>query len=583
MKKLIFITIILLLLPSIYSKEGRMPLLAVKQVDSEYEGSTAELLLELEEGTGRVFVDTFPLSKLDTQISMRFAKEIACDFLDMDCNNLDFIYTIRAESPIIGGPSAGAAATVLTVSLLSDTKIKEGITLTGTINSGGLIGPVGGLKEKIEAGANSGLITILIPEGEIREINESNISIDMIEYGNQLNVTTIEVSDLNSALEYFTGILFKSFDEEIKISHTYKETMQGLANKLCNRTMELRNMITSDDLDNETLNTYNIAMNLSRRAEDALAKQQIYTTASYCFGANIRLSQVFLEMKNFSDRKYEGLLEELKSEILEFEESIDKKEIKTITDLESYMIVKERIIEALEYANLTENISYAYSYAYANERLRSAHSWAEFFKNKGKVLELNNESLKASCSQRIAEAEERLQYASIYFPIGLRSAREELNRAYDDFREKKYALSLFKASKAKAEANIVLNTLGIEENFVPKLIENKLNAAARAILKSEKKNIFPILGYSYYEYAQNLKETDKYSALLYAEYALELSNLDIYFKEKNNIVSVDIDMTKISFLSIGIILGILIGILIKNKPKRRKKKSKKKKSSQKSH
>ena len=230
MKKLIVLFIFALFIHTIVAQEGKMPLLAVKQTDFGQEGSAAELILEIKEGSGRVFVDTFPLTKLDTQISMRFAKEIACDFIDYDCDELDFVYTIRAESSIIGGPSAGAAASVLTISVLTDTPLRKRIALTGTINSGGLIGPVGGLKEKIDAGVDSDLQTILIPMWEANLVNKSdNTSQTLALYGADSNIEVIEVSDLRQALNIFTGKDFGTSDKDIVISDYYTNIMKGLS------------------------------------------------------------------------------------------------------------------------------------------------------------------------------------------------------------------------------------------------------------------------------------------------------------------------------------------------------------------
>jgi uncharacterized protein len=551
MKKILLIIAISILVPIAFAKHGGMPLLAVREKGDSYEGSTAKLFLEISPGSGRVFVDTFPLSKIDTQISMRFAKEIACDFLDHDCENLDFIYTIRASSPIIGGPSAGAAAAILTITTLSDAELKHDVSITGTINSGGLIGPVGGLKEKIAAGADSGLKFILIPEGEYQQINKSgNDSISTQEYAKQLGVEAIEVSDIYQTLPYFTDTRFKSFKQDIMISSTYKNTMKELANILCQRNMELKRDIFPDNSSRDIHSIYEDAKNLSIRGEQAFQQSQYYSAASFCFSSNIKYNNVFLEMKNFSDTKYDSLFQELKIEIDKFESEIEEKKIKTITDLESYMVVKERLIEAREYAENKKNNSFAYAYAYANERLRSAYSWATFFNHQGKELNLDEESLKESCRQRIAESEERLQYASIYLPFSLTSPRDELDKAYEDFNNADYALCLFKASKSKAESNIVLNTLGIGDDFIPKLIENKLDAATRVIVKAEQEQIFPILGYSYFEYANNLKSSDRYSALLYSEYALELSNLDIYFQEKSAVTLPKVDNEKIILMVI---------------------------------
>ena len=151
MKKIFVLILFLLLIPAAFAKSGSLKLLAVSNVETSPIGSVASLDLEIKQGTGRVFIDSFPLSKLDTQISTRFAKEVACNFLEKDCNLYDFFYTIRANSQVIGGPSAGAAITVLTIAVLEDLDIDETATITGTINTGGIIGPVGSILPKTEA------------------------------------------------------------------------------------------------------------------------------------------------------------------------------------------------------------------------------------------------------------------------------------------------------------------------------------------------------------------------------------------------------------------------------------------------
>ncbi|MEK6869565.1 MAG: hypothetical protein AABX74_05005, partial [Nanoarchaeota archaeon] len=80
--------------------------------------------------------------------------------------------------------------------------------------------------------------------------------------------------------------------------------------------------------------------------------------------------------------------------------------------------------------------------------------------------------------------------------------------------------------------------------------------------------------YSYFEYANSLKEDDPFSALLYSEYALELSNLDIYFKTQKaeKFILLDkIDKKLLSVLVIGIILGLVIGKITKLRSKKSKK------------
>ena len=214
MKKIIIFLILLLLIPTVNAQRGNMKLLAVSETNNGYKGGVADLFLEIKPGSGRVFLETFPLTKVDTQISTRFAKEIACDFAEADCEKFDFFYTITAGSSIIAGPSAGAAISVLTFSLIKDIDYDKNIAITGTINSGGLIGPVGGIKAKIEAADRIGLKKVLIPLGELiaaetitgndaanKSTNPSiNESFDLEEIRKELDMDIIEVSTLDEAI-----------------------------------------------------------------------------------------------------------------------------------------------------------------------------------------------------------------------------------------------------------------------------------------------------------------------------------------------------------------------------------------------
>ena len=113
---------------------------------------------------------------------------------------------------------------------------------------------------------------------------------------------------------------------------------------------------------------------------------------------------------------------------------------------------------------------------------------------------------------------------------------EELGPVYSYLREGDYSSCIYRASLAKARANAMLSALSVSEN-ITSLVDRKLRAAKGSIVRQTAKGDFPIISYSYYEYSASLMQTDPPSALLFAEYALELSNLDIYLKSdmKSNV------------------------------------------------
>ncbi|HZX44517.1 MAG TPA: S16 family serine protease [Candidatus Nanoarchaeia archaeon] len=565
--RMLYLCLLFLLLSASFSfaKEGHLTLLAVKESDNGYEGTTADLYLELKPGTGRVFLDTFPLTKVDTQISTRFARDIACSYLDADCGKYDFVYTIRADSPIVAGPSAGGAITLLTISLLKGQTISDTISVTGTINSGGIIGPVGGIKEKLDAAAQAGLKKVLIPEGErlIEEsFNGTNITtVDLVEYGKSKKLEVIEVSDINAAWSSFTGHKLEKDNYSLTIDQDYNLTMSYLAGQLCSRSKELMGEIDSRYSKNDSMLA---AVNLTRKAETALGNGRYYSAASYCFGANVKLNYLLLSSRDFTKDEMRESSEVVLRNIKKLDESITRKEKKTVTDLEAFSVVKERLIEAEDFYKEI-NSTDVYNLAYSFERVYSAYSWASFFDNRGAKYDFNTELLRSSCQRKIEEAEERFNYVKIFHPVlGLEGTRKEIDYAYSDLRNQSYELCLFKATNAKAESDIILSVSGIGVDKLDNLLSRKISAAEKNIGKQIAKGNFPVLAFSYYEYAKELATYDPYSALLYAEYAIELSNLDMYFK-KGKSFSFNLEMKPFVFLLIGLAFGYASAIVMRKR------------------
>ena len=604
-------------MPIASAKTNHMKLLAVKETKDGYEGSTADLYLELKPGSGRVFLDTYPLTKLDTQMSTRFAKEIACDFLDVDCDNYDFIYTIQADSAIIGGPSAGAAISTLTIASLLNIQVDETTTITGTINSGGLIGPVGGIKEKVKAASTNSLKKVIIPKGErfieespeeketiitvipiigilnetINRTFETNITkakekttIDLIEYGKELGIEVIEAADLNEASYILTGkTIKKPIEAELVIDPSYIDTMKRLAIDLCDRSESLKKESAGFNAKfNHTffIELENEASNLTEKGKNAFSKDLFYSSASFCFGANVKYSNLLLLLKNLTTEEISIEINKLKEQANVLNKQL-KREKKTISDLESFMVVKERLIEAEEFLNeiqtgdpIQRKLS---GLAYAKERVYSAFSWYKFFDNRGKEFNLDKNILEKACKDKLAEADERYQYVKSIFLKELENTKKGLDYAYSDSMNGDFELCLFKANKAKAEIDMMLSVIGVKEEKIKNLIEQKQSIVKKNIIKEQQRGIFPILGYSYYEYANTLLDSGDYSSpLIYSEYALELSNLEMYFKERRKIPFYEKDRSAIYAFALGILVGLLVGIQIKKgyKPKNKKQRKK---------
>ncbi len=523
---------------SAVGKQGKTKLLAVSEYPGGLQGAVAELELELIKGEGRVFLETYPLTKIDTQISMRFAKQVACNAFSLDCDEYDFIFTIRAPTGIIGGPSAGAAAAILIVSLFKNIELKADTAITGTINSGAIIGGVGGIDKKVQTAKESGIDKILIPKGK-RFMKIDDADIDLVELGIKHGVEVKEVASLHEALSEFNGKEFKEDLGDIKIDLKYKLIMKGISENLCKRAELLKTQFETK----ETNGLAEKAVAINKNAGEMLQKSaelkkegQYYSAASFCFRANIGYGFLNFEAGKLSGEEISSKILQINEGIIKLEKELKEKTVHTIIDLQTAMILKQRLLEAkdhLEEAKIKENLTERrYMLSLANERLFSAVSWSKFFMLSGKRFNIDKESLKVSCEDKIREAEERLQYTKLYVSLPLEGAAKKIERAYDEKFNEEYGQCLFKASKAKAEANMVINLLGADEDLIKTILEQKLEIAKNLIARSQVKGVFPILGYSYYEYAHSLKEDSPDSALLFSEYVLELSRFDIYFKEE---------------------------------------------------
>ena len=77
------------------------------------------------------------------------------------------------------GPSAGAAITIVIISLLTDKIINNKIAMTGEINLNGEVCEIGGLKEKLNGAKKAGATHVLIPYENKSDfdkiVNENNI------------------------------------------------------------------------------------------------------------------------------------------------------------------------------------------------------------------------------------------------------------------------------------------------------------------------------------------------------------------------------------------------------------------------
>jgi hypothetical protein len=98
------------------------------------------------------------------------------------------------------GPSAGAAMAVGFIAMFKGDRLHRGIAMTGTIEPGGRVGPVGAIPDKMRAAAREGYRTILVPTGQIYGPTWNLNQVAM-----ELNLIVKEVDSIDQAYELMTG------------------------------------------------------------------------------------------------------------------------------------------------------------------------------------------------------------------------------------------------------------------------------------------------------------------------------------------------------------------------------------------
>jgi ATP-dependent Lon protease len=93
------------------------------------------------------------------------------------------------------GPSAGVTIATAIISALSNREVRHDVGMTGEITLRGNVLPIGGLREKSIAAHRVGLSKILIPEENLKDLDEVPVSVK-----NSMEIVPIKM--IEEALEH---------------------------------------------------------------------------------------------------------------------------------------------------------------------------------------------------------------------------------------------------------------------------------------------------------------------------------------------------------------------------------------------
>ena len=269
----------------------------------------------------------------------------------------------------IDGPSAGALMTVGLLSLMRGDKIKPGVTMTGTINPDGTVGPVGGIPYKVDGAKQAHAKTMLIPLGQRNSADDRGKLVDVVDIGDQKGVHVREVADIYDAYKAFTGKTLPrpkpassvslGGDDSRRIKAKVKgqlASFEASAGEFNSLTPSVQNALTS--ITSSANDSHTQAQKLTGEGLQAGAYNQALEAAAYANAAvktgqlvQVYLTQgadAFTEQVKASaaiDGKVEALVDELKA----FKP-------KTVSDASDLISAYSNAIDAISLSNYAENV-----------------------------------------------------------------------------------------------------------------------------------------------------------------------------------------------------------------------------------
>lgn len=204
MKRLLTLLILVMLMANCFAvlEEGKIKVFAVTDNGGAL---SADLLVGLKNGSGKVWTSVEPLVGTSTQSTEKIAVRVAHDY-SSEVDKYDYFFQIESTASLVEGPSAGAAMALIVISALQDKVVPANVALTGTITAEGGVGPVGGVFEKSKEAARIGMRLFMIPPGENKQtvkINNEVVSINLTDYAEKnWGLKVIEVNNIGDVLRY---------------------------------------------------------------------------------------------------------------------------------------------------------------------------------------------------------------------------------------------------------------------------------------------------------------------------------------------------------------------------------------------
>ncbi len=578
-------------------------------------GVPALLNLTITNGTGKVFLGSTPLTQIDTQAQAVLSAQLACQLLDINCNDYNFYYYITSSSVEVGGPSAGSAFTMAAMSILSGKPLNKNVAMTGTANPDGSVGIVGDVSQKSEAAANQHIKTFLYPSTD-------SISSAALSYDEAHGEIPVPVSSEYQAFQYFTG-----YNVTPTVNYSIQTSLYiALMKQTYIQFNSYQNSLYSS-LPSVSSSNSSIQLLINEAASDMSAQKTEAANGSYYVAASsmITSSSDILQAKlletlpaSNQDSFVNNLISQENSTITGIENNISDNYVSNSSTLILKFIAFDRLMQARNYLNdsiqslSSGNLQNAiYYYSLATVKAETAYFWVSILpKGSSNFSQSQYELLSNYYLYKASSYNDYANLLGVDLPSEISEMQSYLSSAQSRYYSGNYISSMFASIESISVAQMLIEENSLINISVLSQISNQSAVATLDLINSaEARGVTPFLGISYYYFgnqfynSSNVSNSDFSEYLLFETEARGFTQLGILLSNASLIpytpslqpipVSTPIAplLEEVSFIVLGIAIGVVLaGILfeyrlysknLKNNKKISEKKAAKKKRSSK--
>lgn len=539
---------VLLLLPGATAEPLRLrePVVvlaaAVAETTNGFVGSTATITItSADNGSGHVFLDTFPLAAVDMQGSARLAARVAAQLSGQDVAKHDFFFVIRSGAEQIGGPSAGAAMTVGAIASLQGWSVRSDVIMTGTISPDATVGPVGGIIEKAAAAANVGMSRFLFPAGQ--DVYPSGGQfVNVTEHcRTALRIECIPIADVVDAVGLMTDhALMRPPVVGNVTGEDFAKRLAPLSEILVRDAGVLIGEATAAHADlpegaarsalGERLRESGVLLD---KARNDSANGTYYRAASISFQSSIA-SHYVREASQYvaaQDRPaaIAGTLARARDAIARATIRVGDSPVRDTNTFESVGAAQVRILDAEERltaaTQLASNLTAPqaafdalYQAAYAAERAHTAEWWLLLSEGFPAGQPVEKDALAQIARDTITMSKEEVAYVDAVFQSAggqpLMRSRELLADAESAMTRGYYAGAMLSALEASVRASVILEVAGYGGTVPEAKFETARDGAGRAIQGARSRGVESLLAQSAYEFGITLEDPQERLAFL---------------------------------------------------------------------